>query len=426
VISLADARLTVFRACPVSAPELVTIDAALGCVLATALTAPVSVPSFTNSAVDGFAVRAADVVDVPVELATTDTVMAGSVPSNRLEPGQAMRIMTGAPLPDGADAVCMVEHTTEVGTGHAVAVLSSVTTGANVRHPGEDIAAGQALFDAGTELGAAHIGVLASVGLEQVTVHRRLRVGVLSTGDEITPSGRSLAPGKIWDANRPLLLAAVRSGGFDTVDLGIAPDDEDALIEAFGRGAERCDAILTSGGVSMGERDVVKVVLERLASDSMRWMQIAIKPAKPFAFGVLADSDTPVFGLPGNPVSSLVSFELLARPALRRMAGHRRIDRSAVSVTATAELSRRPDGKTHNVVLMAGVNDDEIVNFGEFAPSTPTGSGAVTAWCRAIGSSARSVRCGRSNRPFLRDPTLRRQSGTGLWTAWVGSMSSPA
>jgi len=347
MIPLAEARRVVFDACPLRAPEPMTVDAVLGCVLGLPVVAAVSVPPFTNSAVDGFAVRAADVTHAPVELETVDTVVAGSALSLRLEPGRAIRIMTGAPLPEGADAVCMVEDTTVNGAGGAVVIGTAVAPGENVRRSGEDIAAGERLFEAGTVLGPAQIGVLASVGLAQVTVHRRLRIGVLSTGDELVAVGQTLAPGRIWDSNRPLLIAAARAAGFEAVDLGIAPDDERALAEAFADASGRCDAVLTSGGVSMGERDLVKVVLERLAPGSMRWMQIAIKPAKPFAFGVLAQGATPVFGLPGNPVSSLVSFELLARPALRRMAGHHRIDRPSVVVTASEALSRRPDGKTH-------------------------------------------------------------------------------
>lgn len=346
MIPLAEARRVVFDACPLRAPEPMAVDAVLGCVLGLPVVAAVSVPPFTNSAVDGFAVRAADVSGAPVELKAVDTVVAGSASSPRLEPGRAIRIMTGAPLPEGADAVCMVEDTTVAGGG-TVVIGTAVAPGANVRRPGEDIAAGERLFEAGTVLGPAQIGVLASVGLAQVTVHRRLRVGVLSTGDELTAVGQALAPGRIWDSNRPLLIAAARASGFEAVDLGIAPDDERALAEAFADASGRCDAVLTSGGVSMGERDLVKVVLERLAPGSMRWMQIAIKPAKPFAFGVLAQGTTPVFGLPGNPVSSLVSFELLARPALRRMAGHHRIDRPVVPALASEALSRRPDGKTH-------------------------------------------------------------------------------
>ena len=192
------------------------------------------------------------------------------------------------------------------------------------------------------------VGVLAEIGATSVDVYRRPRVGVLSTGDELVADGGPLAAGQIRDSNRPALLALVRTSGFDAVDLGLAPDDEAAIVDAIDRGVASCDALLTSGGVSMGDVDLVKVVLGKLAD--MRWMQIAIRPAKPFAFGIVEPSSerrVPVFGLPGNPVSSLVSFELFARPALRQMAGHAQLDRPRVQAVVDAPLTRRSDGKTH-------------------------------------------------------------------------------
>jgi molybdenum cofactor synthesis domain-containing protein len=202
--------------------------------------------------------------------------------------------------------------------------------------------------------------VLASLGVAAVAAHPRPRVGVVSTGDELVAAGAvPLAPGQIRDSNRPTLLAMVAGAGFTPVDLGWAPDDEAAIAAALGRGVEGCDAVLSSGGVSMGDIDLVRVVLDRMGD--MRWMQIAIRPAKPLAFGVVTAGDgrpVPVFGLPGNPVSSMVSFVLFARPGLRRLAGHpdERLHQPRLAAVAAEPLARRPDGRTHlvRVVVSAG------------------------------------------------------------------------
>jgi molybdenum cofactor synthesis domain-containing protein len=248
-------------------------------------------------------------------------------------------------MPDGADAVVMVENTSVA--DDLVEVFGPVSPGQHVRGVGEDIEPGDIVVPAHSELTAARVGVLAEIGMERVTVYPRPRVGVISTGDELVAGGGPLGPGQIRDSNRPALLASVRASGFEPIDLGLVPDDEAAIVAALERGVDACDAIVTSGGVSMGDVDLVKVVLGKLAD--MRWMQIAIRPAKPFAFGVIEHSSgpVPVFGLPGNPVSSLVSFELLARPALRQMAGHRNLDRARVGGVAAGPFVRRPDGKIH-------------------------------------------------------------------------------
>ncbi|HET6793330.1 MAG TPA: molybdopterin molybdotransferase MoeA, partial [Acidimicrobiales bacterium] len=208
----------------------------------------------------------------------------------------------------------------------------------------------------GVALGPGHLGVLASVGLATVTVHRRPRVGVLSTGDELVEPGKPLGPGQIRDSNRRSLLALVDRAGCEPVDLGLAADDEAVIRSAITAGVEACDAVVTSGGVSVGDFDYVKVVLDDLAPGAMRWMQVAIRPAKPLAFGTVAG--TPVFGLPGNPVSSMVSFELFVRPALRLMMGRGEGERVRPSVMARAgeDFRRSPDGKLHldRVVVRPG------------------------------------------------------------------------
>jgi molybdenum cofactor synthesis domain-containing protein len=250
--------------------------------------------------------------------------------------------MTGAPMPAGADAVVMVERTRGGPDAAVVEVLEPDEAGRNIRAAGSDIAPGQTVIDAGTVLGPAHLGVLASVNVRRPVVVPRPRLGVLSTGDELVDDGRALEPGQIRESNRPALVALARTFGIDAVDLGTVADDRDALTAALVDAAATCDAVATSGGVSMGDFDLVKVVLGELAD--MRWMQIAIRPAKPFAFGVL--DGTPVFGLPGNPVSSLVSLSLLGVPGLRRLAGRADLDLPRVAAVAGPGLDRRPDGRT--------------------------------------------------------------------------------
>ena len=205
------------------------------------------------------------------------------------------------------------------------------------------------------------MGVLSSIGVEQLLVHPCPTVGVLSTGDELITSAGALAPGKIRDANRPALLAQLQADGFGTVDLGVAGDDEAALTALLEEAGSRCDAIVSSGGVSVGDRDVMKTVLKDLSGPTMRSMQVAIKPAKPFAFGVLKETGTPVFGLAGNPVSALVSYELFVRPALRSMAGCAVLDRPRLAAVAEVDLPRPRDGKLHLVRVTARTGIDGVL-----------------------------------------------------------------
>jgi molybdopterin molybdotransferase len=333
---------------------------ARGLVLASDVVAAESVPPFANTAMDGYAVRAADTEGAArgetVTLAVVGELAAGAAPSVGVGSGEAIRIMTGAPVPSGADAIVPVEVTSTA--GDRVEIRESARPGDHVRPAGGDVTAGDLVFAAGTHLGPAHLGVLASVGVERVAVHRRLRVAVVSTGDELVERG-SLGPGQIRDSNRPLLRALAADAGAEVVDLGICPDDEHVVQARIVEGVESGDALVTSGGVSVGDYDYVKAVLERLAAErggGFRWWQVAIRPAKPFAFGTIGG--VPVFGLPGNPVSSHVSFELFARPALRLMRGERAVDRPVVHAVAGEAFGRRPDGKLHldrvRVVLSGG------------------------------------------------------------------------
>ncbi len=346
MISLAEARRHVVTRCSPRVPVPVALVDALGCVVAGAVLAPEAVPPFANSAMDGYAVRAADVSTAapaaPVALEVVATLAAGAEATTAVGAGQAIRIMTGAPVPSGADAVVMVESTRGGPDATTVEILEAVALGRHVRAAASDIAPGQEVIAAGTLLGPAHLGVLASVGVRRPVVVPRPRLGVLSTGDELVDDDRPLRPGQIRESNRPTLVGLARSFGVDAVDLGTVPDDRDAIAEALTAAASSCDAVATSGGVSMGDFDLVKVVLAELAD--MAWMQVAIRPAKPFAFGVL--DAIPVFGLPGNPVSSMVSLALLGVPGLRRLAGRADLDLPRIAAVAGPGLTRRPDGRT--------------------------------------------------------------------------------
>ncbi len=367
MIPLPEARAHVLGACGALDPQLVARDRAAGCVTLDPLIAPEPVPPFANSAVDGFGVRAIDTRRAsgaaPVRLAVIGTIQAGAAPDFEPGPGQAVRIMTGAPIPAGVDAVVMVEDSRMVGShdGAQVDLLIEVAAGQSVRPAGDDLEPGDLVYPAGDVLTAGHIGVLATFGVDQVRVVPRARVGVLSTGDELVDGPVTLQPGQIRDSNRATLLALVDQAGAVGVDLGHTPDDEQAIHDAFLGGVATCDALITSGGVSMGDFDFVKVVLDRLGE--MRWMQVAIRPAKPLAFGTITtDRTVPVFGLPGNPVSSVVSFELFARPGLRALMGHppTALDRPRVSAVADEALRRRPDGKTHFDRVVARLDPDGL------------------------------------------------------------------
>ena len=356
MISEHEARQYVLDNCTVGDVIEATIAEALGAVLAQAVVAAEDVPPFANSAVDGYAVRSADVAATPVRLRVVAEVAAGASTDRVVEPGEAIRIMTGAPMPEGADASVRVEDT--VRDHDDVVVNKPVSTGDSIRGVGEDVRVGTELFAAGTVVRPAVAGVLASINARRVRVVRTPRVAVLSTGDELVNDGSALRPGQIRESNKTMLLPLVAEAGCEAIDLGVVRDDEAALEAILRDAAASYDAIVTSGGVSMGEYDVVKAVLSRIAD--MRWMQIAIKPAKPFAFGLIASGDkrTPVFGLPGNPVSSMVSFELFARPALRKMMGHPVLDRTTVLAVADGGLPRRPDGKTHYMRVFGAFGAD--------------------------------------------------------------------
>ncbi|MSV61020.1 MAG: molybdopterin molybdenumtransferase MoeA [Actinobacteria bacterium] len=381
VIELASAQEKVLLAVQQASPVVLPIQEAYGLVLAENIVSREEVPHFANSAVDGFAVRAQDVANTPATLRVVDEIAAGGIPNVAVGPGEASRIMTGAPMPNGADAVVMVEDSTEDTTRHEVVLHASVQTGQAVRPRGDDVHIGDVVFRVGDVLHPAAVGVLASINVYRVSVTPRLRVAVLSTGDELVDDGSPLALGQIRESNRTMLMGLVTQAGCEAVDYGIVRDNEQALEETLRTAASECDAIVTSGGVSMGAYDVVKALLGRIAH--MTWMQIAIKPAKPFAFGMLdapresaPNRQVPIFGLPGNPVSSLVSFELLARPALRKMMGKTPALRAPLLAVADSSLPRKTDGKVHFQRVVAKSHSDGHIHV---APVSQQGSHQLAA-----------------------------------------------
>jgi molybdopterin molybdotransferase len=303
------------QAAAITGSEQVDLAAASGRVLAHDLASPIDVPGFDNSAMDGYALHSRD-MDAAREagLPVTQRITAGSV-GERLQPGCAARIFTGAPLPEGANTVVMQELCRVA--DDRVWIETAATAGTNIRPRGNDIAAGSIVLARGTLLQAAHLGLAASVGIGTVEVSRRLRVGIFSTGDELVEPGKPLAPGQIYNSNRYQLHALLAAQGCEVIDLGSVADDFSTTRETLLQAAAQSDLVLTTGGVSVGEEDHVKAALE--AVGTLHLWRIRMKPGKPLAFGRIGD--TPFIGLPGNPVSVFVTFLLLARPFLQAMQG---------------------------------------------------------------------------------------------------------
>jgi len=344
---------------PLPARE-VPLGDALGCVLADDVTAAEDLPPFANSAMDGFAVRAADLAGAsdrgPIALEVTGEVFAGTARLPTVQAGGAARIMTGGPLPPGADAVVPVEQATV--DGDAVRIRLAPGERQFVREAGEDVRAGTVVLERGRVLDPAAVGMLASVGRRLVPVHPKPRVTVVSTGDELVDPGDPLGPGQIRDSNSWLLVAQARAAGADAFRCGKLRDDPEALRRGFALAAAEGDLVLTSGGVSVGERDYTKQVLAELGD--VRSFRVAMQPGMPQAFGFAAG--TPLYGLPGNPVSCFVVFEVLVRPALRRLAGHPddRLDRPRV-VARLGKPVRSPPGKVSFLRVRLQVGDDGLV-----------------------------------------------------------------
>lgn len=310
-----EARAAVLDAFEPLASQRMRLAEALGLVLAETVVSDIDVPGFANSAMDGYAIRSDDTADAPVALRLVDDLPAGSAPSIEIEPGTAATIMTGAPLPPGADAIVPWEDTEKL--DGSVKVLVRVDERKHVRPAGEDVRAGDEVVAEGAVLTPVHLGVLASLGRTHAEVRPRPRVGVLSTGDELVPPGGKLMPGQIFDANRTLIGAMCEAAGARVVAEALLRDDPEAIGGWLEEAAAETDLIVTSGGASVGEHDWIREVLEREGALAM-W-RVAIKPGKPIAFGRV--KGTPVLALPGNPGSAFVGLHVFVQPALRKMRG---------------------------------------------------------------------------------------------------------
>lgn len=377
-ISIDEARARVLaEASPLPAEER-PIEAAFGYVLAEGVVSSLNVPPFDNSAMDGFAVFAADVVDAgpdtPVALVLRDTIPAGYVAEHHLNRGETAKIMTGAPMPQGANAVVQSELASEA--DGKVLIFEAAKPGLNVRRTAEDIAVGDRVLAAGAELGPAEIGVLASLGLPTLKVFRRPRVAVLSTGSELVEVDQPLAPGKIRNSNSYALQAYCQQIGVEVTRLGIAPDDYDSTLRMVEEGLTY-DVLITSGGVSVGEFDFVKNVQDALGVERRLW-GVAMKPGKPLVFGV--KGRTLVFGLPGNPVSAMVSFELFVKPALLRLMGHKRVVKPLYKAIVEEDVFSK-DGRTYVVRVRAWREDDRW----HVSSTGPQGSGILRSMVGANG-----------------------------------------
>ncbi len=384
MLTVQEARQRMLATIPVLPTEKRDIFNCHGYVLAEALHASEDIPPFDNSAMDGFAVRSADVKDAseaePAVLSIVETLAAGAAPTKPVGSGQAARIMTGAMMPRGADAVVMQEVTAmdkNAATDSAVVnIFEGVDENENVRFAGESVKNGALVMELGKHLRPPEISMLASLNCAEVTVHRKPTVAIVSTGDELTPLGEPLAPGKIRDSNRYGIYAQVKEAGGIPIDMGIAPDDVTETEQIFRAALSQADALITSGGVSVGEYDVVKTVLEKLGE--MHFWRVAMKPGKPQAYGI-ADGK-PIFGLPGNPVSSLVVFELFVRPALLKMAGHSALLRPTFKATLAENVVNR-DGRVNYMRAILSEED------GRWTARTtgPQGSGILHSLVLANG-----------------------------------------
>jgi molybdopterin molybdotransferase len=355
LLSVEEARERIFAAIAgPTEPEVAFLSEAVGRVVAEPVDSAISLPPWDNSAMDGYAIRSADVQgatdDAPATLEVIGEVRAGQAPDITVRRGTALRIATGAPVPDGADAVIPVEQTTPMDAAGAaagnrgrdatgplparIAAHVAVPKGGSIRRKGSDLAAGTRILEPGTVVTPAAIGLAAGVGIDQLYVHRRPHVSILATGDEVRARGANLGPAGIPDANGPALMAMVDAAGGYADTLGIAADRFDDVRSRLCAGlVGGAEAIIVSGGVSVGPYDVVRAAFEEFGE--MELWRVAVQPGKPFAFGTArapgddADPSRPptlLFGLPGNPVSTFVTFELFVRPALRRLAGHRETD----------------------------------------------------------------------------------------------------
>jgi molybdopterin molybdotransferase len=368
-------RLIGERVAPVSETERVPLRGARGRVAAADVKAPLDLPPFDNSAVDGYAVRHADLsADGDSKLAIAGRLTAGARADIALKPGQAVRIFTGAAMPAGADTVFMQEDVTV--DGDHVIVPKGLKLGANRRLAGEDVPAGQVALPAGTVLEPQHIALAAALGIADIEVHRRLKVAIFSTGDEVVEPGSPRAGAAIYDANRYLLSELLERLGAVVTDLGILPDDPDALTRALQAAAAGHDLVVTSGGVSTGEADHVRSAVERIGS--LVFWRLAIKPGRPVAMGVIrgaAGQGAAFVGLPGNPVAVFVTFVRVVKPLLRRLAGARPHSLLPLPVRAAFAYRKKKDRREYVRVALRRAADGEL----EAVKHPQDGAGILTS-----------------------------------------------
>ncbi|WP_029687216.1 molybdopterin molybdotransferase MoeA [Tatumella saanichensis] len=376
LISL-DEALTLIRQplTPVRDKVSLALEDASGRITAEAVTSPVNVPPFDNSAMDGYALRLADLaLSKEVTLAVAGKALAGVPFQGDWPAGTVIRIMTGAPLPEGTDAVVMQEQTEKV--GEHIRITADVVAGQNIRRAGEDIRIGEAVLQAGERLGVARLPLLTSLGISEITVLRRLRVAVFSTGDELVPVGQPLQEGQIYDTNRFAIRLMLTKLGCEVVDLGIIADDPQQLRTAFEEANRQADVVISTGGVSVGEADYTRDMLETLGS--VTFWKLAMKPGKPFAFGRLSESW--FCGLPGNPVSAVVTFYHLVQPMLTTLLGMKDDGRRPLLSAVAAQAIKKSPGRLDLQRGHYHYNNDGIL---QVKPAGHQGSHVFSSFAKA-------------------------------------------
>jgi len=382
-LSVAAAQRVVLESVATLGAEQVKLEQSLGRVLAEEVRANRDQPPYDISAMDGYALRSADLGNVPAMLEIVEDIKAGDMPTRTLAPGQCARIMTGAPMPQGADAVIRVEDT-EAKQDNRVQINLSIKPGNDIRRLGENMRNGEVVLAPGTEITPGVIGVLATVKRAQVRVYRRPRVAILSTGNELEGLDEPVDPNKIPNSNSYALMGQAQALGLEPVLLGIARDDPVELEQYLRRGLEY-DVLLVSGGTSVGVHDYVRPTIEALGAQMLFW-RVAMKPGHPVAFGKVGEKI--IFGLPGNPVSSMVCFEEFVVPALRRMMGHARTHRRTIAARMTHNVKHQP-GRTEFIRVMLAREEG-----GYAATSTGAqGSGMLLSMARADGLAVLSAEC---------------------------------
>ncbi|MGW8247824.1 MAG: molybdopterin molybdotransferase MoeA [Acidiferrobacterales bacterium] len=357
-LSVSQAQEFILNHCaPVNGTESLALRTALERVLAEDVLSPVNVPAHTNSAMDGYALRAADLSEQGItKLRLVGTTLAGHPFDGKIHHGECVRVMTGSPIPDGSDTVVMQEHVEA--QADTIRITTNPAPGENVRNAGEDLEQGAVVLESGTRIRPPSLGLLASVGRAEVRVYRRPRVAFFSTGDELRSVGQVLEPGQIYDSNRYTLYGMLQRLGVEILDMGVVGDSRESIESAFQEAATTADAVITSGGVSVGDADFVKETLQKLGE--VGFWQIAMKPGRPLAFGHI--NDALFFGLPGNPVSVMVTFYQFVAPALRKLMGENNIQAAPfIRVPCMTPLRKRPGRTEYQRAMLETSENGELV-----------------------------------------------------------------